>query len=93
MFRVDITMEDSRVIASRGTADNPDLWQVECHDNHSGKMFPATLTDTQMQGLAVLVFTEDNSASVFNAAELQARELLRGIIDSDTCPHECSPFP
>lgn len=89
MFHVDVTAEDSRIIAIE--SNEPGFMDCMFGDNHSGKSWHKRLTMVQ---LALVVFTclnpdgDEAFARCIDESDYAKVESL--FVD---CPKECRPMP
>ena len=82
MFHVDVTMEDTRIVAVE--TDTPGLMTVAFHDAVTGKRFVKDLRLATLGAVLTVALTGDDD-NVVTRQELDA-------IFAD-CPNECRPIP
>lgn len=85
MFHVDVTMEDSRIIAVE--TDTPCVYDVTFADNVSGKRFVKRLTGESL-GRVLLV-----GIAGIDCADVPGFAYDDVAADFADCPQECRPIP
>lgn len=81
MFIFDITTEDTRV---RGQMNRDNVWEVECRDGMTGKIFDFECSCLEMGTIMKMMINDDDSPQ-------EDYDLVEYLFEK--CPIECRPIP